>query len=251
MAYEIAAIAGETPPRDGWAWEELDGRLEAASGPPSEALRAFLNEIMRREPCSIPLESEPPFWLEDPSGGMAGEAAHWRFSHDLAEAGMTVILDAARAFQLTVFDMTALLIHRPDGLKGFALTVEDIGTLVAPTAAQIDEQLQEAGAEPEGFSCFGVLDGPSGGYLQWLGGGGVFTVERREARDDAATHFVARRWSDDGKAPLPASSAPALAHLDEGGRLSLDEARELLADFLGGKGRSARFDWRPVELPPP
>jgi hypothetical protein len=158
---------------------------------------------------------------------------------------MPVIVETARPLALTVVDLSALLIHRPDGSPGFALVTDGGPPLAAPTWEQIAERLDEVAAEPAGYSSFAVLHGPQGGYVQWLGGNGILTVERREHDDDPTTHVVAGLRPDDARSALPASAAPpALADLSARERLSLADARELVADFFAGRGRSEQFAWR-------
>lgn len=247
MSYTVAVVVPPIPDHDDEAWQALDALIEQ-QGPAPSVFQTLHDRLTARYPC---LCSLPDDQIDD---GVWSDGPLWNnFGHRAAVLGMVYsradevspfLIETAISLDLAVFDWTTNQVHRPSGLNGLALTVEDKPQLRAPSLQQVHAAVDAL--SPKGGPAFLILEGPGEDYAQVAGGDEVFTAEWREYSGEQFRHWVAglpgRPSGKDIVIPTNAFDVT----VKENERLDAAEIKLILTAFAERKGRPAKFTWRDV-----
>jgi hypothetical protein len=246
MSYDLAVVVPPIPERDAEAWASLD--IETAEkGRPPAVFRKLHDRLVARFPClsSLPADQvDRSVWSSGPLWTSFGKrAAILTLVYSRVKDALPFIFETALSLDLAVFDLSRDQIHRPDGLKGLTLSVEDKPPLQSPTLPQIQDAVDAL--TPQGGPGFMVLDGPKD-YAQAAGGKGAYTVEWRKYSGSKFKHWVAGIPGRPSKKNIAIPTNGFEVTVKENERLSASDAKVILAAFATGKQRPKEFAWRDV-----
>lgn len=245
MSYTIAIVESPIPADDAEAWNALDALTEA-EGPVPQGLRSLHDRLTERYACLSSLsddEIDDGVWSDGPLwNNFAAQAAVLGVVYSRVEEVLPFIIDTAASLGLAVFDWSTGHIHRPDGIDGLVLTVEDRSPLRRPTLRQILSSCESLTLR--GGPGFLVLEGPGEDYTQAAGGDGVFTAEWREYSGSTFRHFVAGIRGRPSRREIVVPTNGFEVTVKENERLNTEHVRSILTAFANREGRPTSFAWR-------
>jgi hypothetical protein len=247
MSYTVAVVAPPIPADDAEAWQELDALIDQ-HGPVPGVFRTFHDRLTARYPClcSLPDDKvDDGVWSDGPLWNNFGRrAAVLGMVYSRVDEVLQYLIESATSLDLAVFDWTTNLVHRPGGLKGMTLTVEEKPVLRAPTMEQVHAAVDSL--TPDGGPGFLILDGSCEDYAQVAGGDGAYTAEWREYSSAQFQHWVAGLPGRPSTRDIAIPTNGFQVTVKENERLDAAEVKLILTAFAEGKGRPARFAWRNV-----
>lgn len=247
MSYAFAIVLPPISETDSDAWKELDD-LIAESGSPPEAFRVLHDKLVAVHPCicSLPDEEvDDGVWSDGPIwNNFAKRAAVLGLVFSRVDEVLPFVVETATALGMSVFDWQTAHIHRPDGIRGINLTVEDQPLFPSPTLAQIQATVDAL--TPNGGPGFLIVEGPGPDYAQAAGGEGQFTAEWREYTGATFRHWVGGRPGMNAAKETAIPTNGFVVTVNENERLTGDEVKAILTAFALGNGRSSSFTWRDV-----
>jgi hypothetical protein len=247
MSYDIAIAATDIVSSDALAWPQLDAQIEQQGDAPPQ-FRRLHDQIVARYPCLSMLSDEAAedcVWSSGPLWSEFGPAAVvLPIRHSRADEVVPFVVETARSLGLTVFDWTTRHVHRPDGIDGLDLSVEDRFPHLKPTQQQVLDAVRSL--TPEGGPGFLTLDRAGSGYTQVAGGNGAYAVEWRQYEGLKFQHYAAGLPGQGTKTDFQIPTNGAYVTVKANERLSLADAEALLIAFAKGGSRPAPFTWRDI-----
>ena len=247
MSYDVVICNSPIAAHDKTAWKELVELIEQTGRIPA-VFRRFLKQVTARYPCMSEFSEEridDAVWSSGPLRRNLGHRAiPLNISYPRVDEVVPFLITTANELGLFLFDSQTGWIHRPDGIQGLSLTLENQAVLNTPTLSQVRDAVDRM--TPDGGPAFLVLDGWGNDFAQAAGGKGVFTAEWRESRATPPTHWVAgqKGKASKRKIRIPTNGAYVSAMSNE--RLSASDVKAILAAFAKDKGRPNQFQWRDV-----
>ena len=247
MSYDVVIAALAISEIDAAAWSALDALIEQQGDAPPQ-FRRLHDQIVARYPCLSTLSDEAAddgVWSSGPLWGEFGPAAaHLAIRHSRADEVVPFVVEVARSLGLSDFDWTTRHIHRPEGLAGLELTVEDRFPHVAPTRQQVLDAVRSL--TPDGGPGFLTLERAGSGYVQVAGGNGAFALEWRQTDGAAFKHWAAGLPDQDASAEIRIPTNGFHVSVQSNERLRLEDTETLLAAFASASDRPAAFTWRDI-----
>jgi hypothetical protein len=183
MSYDVAIVATDIVSADADAWLRLDAQIEQQGDAPPQFQRLH-DQIVPRYPCLSMLSDEAAkdcVWSSGPLWSEFGSAAAvLAIRYPRADEVVPFVVETARSLGLSVFDWTSRQVHRPDGIDGLDLSVEDHFLHLKPTLQQVLDAVRSL--TPDSRPGFLRLDRAGSGYAQVAGGNGAYAVEWRQVR---------------------------------------------------------------------
>jgi hypothetical protein len=247
MSYDIAIVATDIVSADADAWLRLDAQIEQQGDAPPQ-FRLLHDQIVARYPCLSMLSDEAAedgVWSSGPLWSEFGPAAAVLFiRYPRADEVVPFVVETARSLGLSVFDWTTRHVHRPDGIDGLDLSVEDRLPHLKPTQQQVLDAVRSL--TPDGGPGFLTLDRAGSGYAQDAGGKGAYAFEWRQYEGREFQHYAAGLPQQDGNSDIQIPTNGAYVTVKSHERLSLADVEALLIAFAKGGSRPATFKWRDI-----
>jgi hypothetical protein len=247
MSYDVAIVATDIVSADADAWLRLDALIEQQGDAPLQFQRLH-DRIVARYPCLSMLSDEAAedcVWSSGPLwSGFSPVAAVLSIRHPRADEVVPFVVETARSLGLSVFDWTTRHIHRPDGIDGLDLSVEDRFPHLKPTLQQVLDAVRSL--TPDGGPGFLTLDRAGSGYAQVAGGNSAYAVEWRQCEGTTFQHYTAGLANQDTKTDFQVPTNGAYVTVKSNERLSLADAEALLIAFAKAGSRPAPFTWRDI-----
>ena len=248
MSYDVAVVIPPIPDHDAEAWTEFNATIEAdQQGRAPAVFRKLHDRLIKRFPClsSLPDDkvdesvwSSWPFWTN-----FGKRVGILNMVYSRVEEALPFIIETATSLGLPVFDMSVDQLHRPNGLEGLTLTLEDKPALQGPTIHQVQDAVDALA--PRGGPGFLIIEGPKD-YAQAAGGKGAFTVEWREHSGRKFRHWVAGLAGRPAKKNVAISTNGFKVTVKENERFGADDVKVILAAFAAKKPRPEEYAWRDV-----
>jgi uncharacterized protein YodC (DUF2158 family) len=249
VSYDLAVVAGPIADQDAIAWQGLDALL-AMQGEPAAILRKFHDRLIERYPClstfsDEELDSDKAVWSDGSLLSNFGpHAAHLVIQYPRADVVVPFVIETARPFGLNVFDWWTRQIHRPDGLAGLVLTLEERPPLTSPTLMQIEDAVDSL--TPAGGPGFMDVTGADRDYVQVAGGDGMFSCEWRTYDGAGFRHWVAGRTGAISTSDVQIPTNGFHVTVKQHERLSATDVKAVLRAFSTSAGRPTAYAWRDI-----
>jgi hypothetical protein len=247
MSYDIAIVTEVIASTDAAAWSQIDALVELQGEPPA-VFRRLHDQVVARYPCLSTLDDDTAdagAWSSGPLwSGFGPVAAVLSIQHPRADEVVPFVVDTCRLLGLSVFDWTTRQIHRPDGIVGLELCVENRVPHLKPTQQQVLDAVRSL--TPDGGPGFLTLDRTGFGYVQAAGGNAAYAVEWRVYEGSSFLHFTAGLSRQDDKADFQIPTNGAYVTVKSHERLSLADVEGLLSVFANGDSWPTTFTWRDI-----
>ncbi len=239
MGYDITILRPPVDESDAIVWQSREVASESSGEAPG-VFRTCHDLLVARFP-----EGDGGVWKDAPLWPSFGAAsAHLSVLSSRADEAVPFIVETARSLGLFTLDWQSKAVHRPDGVKGFVLTLESRAALAEPSLRQMTGAVDLL-APGQGIGFF-VLDGAGGDYVQIAGGDGDYTCEWRRYAGLAFTHGVAGYPDRPAEPDVRIATHGFHVTVKANEKLSAAGAREIVAAFGGGFDRPPSFSWRDI-----